>query len=374
MIEPRSFFEAVSRAGVAFFAGVPDSLLKEFCAFMSDVMPAERHVIACNEGNALAVAAGAQLATGSVPLVYLQNSGFGNLVNPLISLTDPEVYGLPIILLIGWRGEPGTKDEPQHMVQGRVQEGLLRTLGVPSVTMGPESNPAEVASWAVQTARARGGPVAILVRKGTFASYRAAVAAPKDPYPTREEIIEVVLERVDERDVVVATTGMTSREVFEVRERRGEGHGQDFLTVGSMGHASAIALGLAAHLPDRHVWCLDGDGAALMHLGAMTTLGTSGLVNVVHVLLNNGAHDSVGGQPTVGRLIDFQAIARASRYRFTARAGTIAELRRALGEEALRWGPSMLEVWVRKGARSNLGRPTTAPMQNKAALQRLIAR
>jgi phosphonopyruvate decarboxylase len=371
MIESQRFYEALTAHGVTFFTGVPDSLLKEFCAFIVDTVPPARHVIAANEGAALALAAGIHLGTNSIPMVYLQNSGLGNLINPLLSLADPHVYGIPMVLLVGWRGEPGTHDEPQHMVQGRTQEDVFRALGVPYRVIGPADDPDGITRWAVQEARTRPGPVVLAVRKGTFALMPGKAEA-AESYPKREDAIDAVLDAAGASAIVVSTTGMASREVFECRERRGEGHGRDFLTVGSMGHASQIALGIALARPERAVWCIDGDGATLMHMGSLAIIGSIAPKNLIHVVLNNGAHDSVGGQPTVGRVVGLAEIARACRY---ARVDLVKEIKefQQLVAGHVPGGPWFIEMWVRKGARKDLGRPTSTPVENKRALQAFIA-
>jgi phosphonopyruvate decarboxylase len=367
MLDPKAVLDELRRLGVRFFAGVPDSLLKDFCACVATNSGASEHVIAANEGNAMALAAGYHLATASVPAVYLQNSGFGNLVNPLLSLADPEVYAIPMILIVGWRGEPGVKDEPQHTLQGRLQEGLHEALRLPTRILSADSTDwSAVVSWAHSTAVERGGPVALLVRKGTFGPYKLAQAPDQPQWVTRERAIELVIEAQGPGDIIVATTGMASREVFETRKRSGQGHGNDFLTVGAMGHASSIALGIAMAAPSRTVWCIDGDGAAIMHLGAMGILGTSACENLRHVLLNNAAHDSVGGQPSVGGTIRLTDIARASGYVSAVHVDDEAGLRSALRGPAV--GPAFVEMRVRKGARSDLGRPTSRPVENKTDL------
>jgi phosphonopyruvate decarboxylase len=370
MISPQAFHQALAAEGVDFLVGVPDSLLKEFCAYVDAVLPPEGHVIAANEGTAVGLAAGHHLATGRVPLVYMQNSGLGNAVNPLLSLADPEVYALPMIVMIGWRGAPGVKDEPQHIKQGRVTPALLDAMDLPwRVLDGDAGTAPETARWAVRTARERGGPVVLLVHKDAFA--RAEARRPPRPAPdgmlTREAAIALITETLPAHVTVVATTGMISRELYEQRGLRGQERSGDFLTVGSMGHASQIALGIARARPGVQVVCLDGDGAALMHLGGMATIGTSDAGDLFHIVLNNGAHDSVGGQPTVAQRIALTAIAAACGYDQVAGplddpAGIGAQVARL----AQMPGRRFLEVRVRQGARPDLGRPVESPAQNKA--------
>lgn len=378
MIRPEFFIDTLGSYGIDFFAGVPDSLLKNFCAVLSARLDSRHNIIAANEGGAVGLAAGHYLATGRPACVYMQNSGEGNAVNPLASLMDGDVYGLPALLVIGWRGEPGVKDEPQHAKQGKITLSLLDCLGIPySVLSDDESVASDQIADALAVINA-GGVYALVVRKGTFSAPEAVPAAEPSaamnvPELSRESAIQAVAAALGPQDIVVSTTGMISRELFEYRASAGMGHGHDFLTVGSMGHASQIALGIALERPDRRVCCFDGDGAVLMHMGSMAIVGQSGASNYVHIVFNNGAHDSVGGQPTVGLAVDLCAVARAVGYRSAVRVSTAAELRSALpgllsGASASSVaGPAFLEVIVRKGNRPDLGRPTTTPVQNRDA-------
>ena len=408
MIRPEFFIDTLGSYGIDFFAGVPDSLLKNFCAVLSARLDGRHNIIAANEGGAVGLAAGHYLATGRPACVYMQNSGEGNAVNPLASLMDGDVYGLPALLVIGWRGEPGVKDEPQHAKQGKITLSLLDCLGIPySVLSDDESVASAQIADAIAVINA-GGVYALVVRKGTFSAPEDVPAAEPSaaadvPELSRESAIQAVAAALGPQDIVVSTTGMISRELFEYRASSGMGHGHDFLTVGSMGHASQIALGIALERPDRRVCCFDGDGAVLMHMGSMAIVGQSGASNYVHIVFNNGAHDSVGGQPTVGLAVDLCAVARAVGYRSAVRVSTAAELRSALpgllsgagspagsgagsvaegaadsvagsgagssaGSSASSVaGPAFLEVIVRKGNRPDLGRPTTTPVQNRDA-------
>jgi phosphonopyruvate decarboxylase len=378
MISPKNFHDALSLQGVDFLSGVPDSLLKEFCAYVDAALPTENHVIAANEGTAVALAAGHHLATGNLPLVYLQNSGLGNTINPLLSLADPEVYALPMIVMIGWRGAPGVKDEPQHIKQGRITPALLDAMEIPYRELeGDPVAAAEAAVWAAATARETSAPVVLLVHKGAFA--KAEAKRPARPVPqnfmTREAAIAAITESLRADSIIVATTGMISRELYEQRVNRNQDRSGDFLTVGSMGHASQIALGIARSKPDAKVVCLDGDGAALMHLGGMATIGTSECGNLLHIVLNNGAHDSVGGQPTVAQQISLTAIAQACGYgRVAGPVDSEAAIRSQVGTLAQQPGRRFLEVLVRPGSRADLGRPKESPAQNKALfVTRLLA-
>lgn len=368
MIDPREFIECLESNAVDFFSGVPDSLLKDFCACLEHVSRPGQHIISANEGGAVALALGYHLATRKIPLVYLQNSGLGNIINPLLSLVDTEVYSIPLLLVIGWRGEPGVHDEPQHKKQGRVMLSMLDAMEIPYAIWGPETNDATMPlKTALSYVQKSSAPFALVIKRGTFKTFALTQTGEAQFQLSREEAIQQVLEVLEERDVVVSTTGIPSREVYECRSKKGEGHQRDFLTVGGMGHASQIALGIALHKPDRSVYCLDGDGALLMHMGALAINGTLKPQNFKHIVLNNGVHDSVGGQPTVALDVDILGIARAAAYEWVLRAQTKQELHSCLMKLKASTGPCLLEVRVRRGARRDIGRPVTSPSQNKNA-------
>lgn len=369
MIDPKAFVDQLAANDVDFFCGVPDSLLKELCSCVVGSLPADRRLTCANEGNAVGVACGWHLATGHAACVYLQNSGEGNVVNPLLSIADPDVYSIPMVLVIGWRGEPGVHDEPQHVKQGKVTLGLLEAMGVPYVVLDADGDWSKQVDALLATMRADSRPVALVVRKGTFAPY-PGVKLPKRFVLSREQALEAVLDELDDNDLVVSTTGKTSREVFEIRECRGQGHANDFLTVGGMGHTSSIALGLALG-QDRDVWCLDGDGSFLMHMGAFPVSAAVAPANFHYVVNDNGAHESVGGQPTVALDADVPGILRASGFDQVIEATTADEIRRAMA--MLRTSArSALVIYTDPGSRDDLGRPTTTPQQNKQAMMELI--
>ena len=432
MISPGFFAEELRRHGIDFYAGVPDSLLKSFCAWLSDNIGPSSHIIAANEGAAVALAAGHYLASGRPGCVYMQNSGEGNAINPLASLTDADVYSLPVLLLIGWRGCPGVHDEPQHVKQGKVTLTLLEAMGIPYAVLSADE--AEASAQIAEACRvlATGQVYALVVKKDTFAKYApdSVISTEVEKSLSREEAISTVASAIGPCDVIVSSTGMISRELFEYREAVGEGHSRDFLTVGSMGHASQIALGVALEQPERRVWCFDGDGAVIMHMGSMATVATKAKSNFVHVVFNNGAHDSVGGQPTVGLQIDLPGVARSLGYLNVYSVSTKEDLLEVLNQiegqtmhpqarNDGRWpsdplsapetsvatgdrirpvavgvwgsvspsidspdsrqtviadpdrqsqmGPVFLEIIVRKGNRPDLGRPTRTPSQNRDA-------
>lgn len=374
MIRPEFFIEALRQKGIDCFAGVPDSLLKNICAYITDHFDASHNIIAANEGAAVGFAAGHYLATGQPACVYMQNSGEGNIINPLASLTDREVYNIPVLLLIGWRGRPGVHDEPQHVKQGKVTTGLLNVMGVNYEVLSKEEDKAAKQIEKAASALRDNEVFALVIEKDTFDEYKLQNVNANDLTMTREEAIQTVASALSSKDVIVSTTGMISRELFEARTAWGQGHERDFLTVGSMGHASQIALGIALEKTDRRVWCFDGDGATIMHMGSMAIVASKKPANYIHVVFNNGAHDSVGGQPTVGLAIDLPAVAKALGYSAAFSVSTIQELKSQLSilNSKFSEGPVLIEVKVKKGNRKDLGRPTTTPIENRDALMQFL--
>ncbi len=372
MIDVKNFYSKLQKNGIDFFAGVPDSLLKNICAYITANTPAEKNIITANEGAAVALGAGYHLATNKIPLIYMQNSGIGNAVNPLMSLADKEVYSIPMILLIGWRGEPGVKDEPQHIKQGRVSSALLDSMEIPYKVLDENSDYTKIIDESVKTATNTSAPVAILVRKGTFDSFFLKQENNEEPELTREEALEQILPFIPKDAVIVSTTGMLSRELFELREKYNESHQSDFLTVGSMGHTSQIALGIALAKPDKQVFCFDGDGSAIMHLGSYAVAGSLAPENLKIIVFNNGAHDSVGGQPTIGRTINFPGVAEAAGLKSFGTVQTITDINNVLHQIVNDKCTAFLEIKIKKGARKDLGRPTTTPKQNKDALKQFL--
>lgn len=368
MISPKFFVDRLSKNGISFFAGVPDSLLKNVCAYITDNIDSNHNVITANEGAAIGLAAGYHLATGKVGCVYMQNSGEGNTINPLASLTDKEVYNIPVLLVIGWRGRPGVHDEPQHVKQGKITTGLLNVMGINYEVLSKEEDvAAKQIDKAIKAVKA-GDVFAIVIEKDTFDSYTLQNTVNNQYELGREEAIKLVSEAIGNNAIVVSTTGMISRELFEYREEMRQGHERDFLTVGSMGHASQIALGIALEKPQRRIYCFDGDGAAIMHMGSMAIVASKQPKNYIHFVFNNGAHDSVGGQPTVGHQIDLPAIAKAVGYKGAIMVDSKESLMAVLKNIIDMEGPVMIEIRVRKGNRKDLGRPTTTPIENKEAL------
>lgn len=366
MIKCQEFYRILEAEEITFFAGVPDSLLKDFCAYLADRAAPETHIIAANEGNAIALACGYHLGTNKIGLVYMQNSGLGNAINPLLSLADPKVYQVPILLLIGWRGEPGVKDEPQHKKQGVVTQPLLEALDIPFEVLPAELSAAEkVIKQAVSFIRREDRPFALIVRKSTFEQYRNKEASNNSSELTREQAIKAIIAKLGPDDLVVSTTGKTSRELFELREQNGQAHDNDFLVVGSMGHSSQIALAIALNQKKKQVFCLDGDGSVIMHMGALAINGAQKAANFKHVILNNGVHDSVGGQPTAATGLDFPAIALACGYQKIWQVADEQGLFSKLDQLKNVSGPALLEIKVKAGARGDLGRPTQSPVETK---------
>lgn len=374
MIRPEFFIGALKENGIDCFAGVPDSLLKNICAYITDHFDAQHNIIAANEGAAIGLAAGHYLATGVPACVYMQNSGEGNIINPLASLTDPEVYNIPVLLLIGWRGRPGVHDEPQHVKQGKITTGLLNVMGVNYEVLSKEEDKAAKQIDKAVKALKNKEVFALVIEKDTFEDYKLQNVEVNDLTMNREEAIQTVAATIGEKDCIVSTTGMISRELFEYRAAMHQGHERDFLTVGSMGHASQIALGIAMAVTDRKVWCFDGDGATIMHMGSMAIVANKAPKNYVHVVFNNGAHDSVGGQPTVGLKVDLPAVAKALGYKVCFSVETKDCLAELLDMVKAQDGPVFLEVKVKKGNRKDLGRPTTTPIQNKEALMSFLSK
>lgn len=367
-ILPLDFYMILAENNINFFTGVPDSLLKDFCLCIDDNVPQEKHVIAANEGNAIALAAGYHLGTGKLPLVYMQNSGLGNATNPLLSLCDPDVYSIPVLVIIGWRGEPGVKDEPQHIKQGKIQIDLLEAMNISYEVISKDAqNIEKKITDAIDRALNESKPFVILVKKGTFDTYGSLSPALDEGLMTREESLEVILSQLPDNSIIVSTTGKTSREIFEIRKKRGEPHFKDFLTVGSMGHCSSIALGIAIAKPDRNVVCIDGDGALIMHMGSLSTVGKLKPKNLYHILINNYVHESVGWQETSAKFIDMLGLVKSNGYRYAFSVKDSSHLRNQFEDFIKSEGPSFLEIKVRPGSRDDLGRPTIKPIDNKKA-------
>jgi len=372
-ISPLNFLNHLIGHNVDFFTGVPDSLLKQFCLCINDNIDQNQHIIAANEGNAVALASGYYLASGKIPLVYMQNSGLGNAINPLLSLCDTNVYSIPMLLLIGWRGEPGVKDEPQHIKQGEIQQELLNTLDIPYIIISNDSKELkDQIDKIINKAITGNRPVAIIIKKGTFDNYRSMVAKENIGSISREESLEIILNNLPKDSVVVSTTGKTSREIFEIRNRLNQSHDHDFLTVGSMGHCSSIALGIALAQPEKNIICIDGDGSLIMHMGSLSTISKLKPKNYYHILINNQVHESVGGQETSAKYINFLKLVEANGYHTSLFVDSKKELIRKMNDLIELDGPSFLEILVQPGSRDNLGRPDVEPSDNKVSFMKSL--
>lgn len=376
MIDPERFVSKLAGLSVNFFTGVPDSLLKPFCAYVMTALPRDQHVIAANEGAAVGLAIGHYLRTGKSALVYMQNSGFGNSINPLISLADPEIYGIPMVLLVGWRGQPGIKDEPQHIKQGRVMTQMLDAMELEWSILPKEQECAERAlEKAVQISTENTMPYILLVEKDSFeaSNMKKNTLETLLPLPSREEALIALMQAIGSNAIQVSTTGMLSRELFEYRRNNGTNNEKDFLTVGGMGHCSSIALGIAMQEQEREVWCLDGDGALLMHMGGLPVIAQYAPKHYFHVIFNNGVHDSVGGQPTSIDVCNVVELARASGYKTAYTAMSTKDIKAKVADLRQYGGPSLLEIKVCPGHRKDIGRPTHTPQQAKLAVMNAIS-
>jgi phosphonopyruvate decarboxylase len=370
-LSTQELYDPLVSNGVDYFCGVPDSITGPFSHFLEDHAEG-RHVITANEGNAIGLAIGYHIATGKIPLVYMQNSGLSNAIDPLASLADRSVLSTPMLLLVGWRGQPGKNDESHHTRQGAIIPDLLRSLEIPFDTLS--CDPAEAnqqVSEMVKNAGEKNRPHALLIEEGGLAEYSSEAVSRGSYQMSREEAVATVVEVLDEDTIVVAGVGKLSRELFEYRQQFDQGHSKDLLVVGGMGHASSIALGIAQQKPEKKVFCFDGDGSVLMHLGALATIGNIGSTNFYHIVFNNGSHDSVGGQPTT-RNVDIPAIARACGYRYTSTqsepelvSGEVIRIQQDIG-------PALLEVKIYQGARADLTRPSIHPINNKEAFMSFL--
>lgn len=366
--------DLISAIGADFYTGVPDSQLKALCNYLMNTygIDKEHHIIAANEGNCTALAAGYHLATGKVPVVYMQNSGEGNVINPIASLLNEAVYGIPVIFIIGWRGEPGVHDEPQHVFQGKITCKLLDDMDIEYTVIDKDTTSDYIAKRMdiYRPLLSKGKSVAFVVRKGGL-SYDEKVEYKNDYTMKREEIIRHIVAHTGD-DIIVSTTGKASRELFEIREANGQDHSHDFLTVGSMGHSSSIAMGIAIQKPERKVWCIDGDGAALMHMGSLALMGSNKLTNMVHIVINNGAHETVGGMSTVADDIDLTGVAKACGYPNAVCVDDYDALDKALIDASAKDELSFIEVKCAIGARDDLGRPTTTARENKMSFMEYL--
>lgn len=358
-IDVEIFYNKLIEHNINFFTGVPDSLLKDLCAYITDNTTKEQHIIACNEGNAIAIAAGYNLGTNQIPLVYLQNSGLGNIINPITSLVNDSVYNIPMLIIIGWRGQPGKKDEPQHITMGKQIGNLLKSLEI-EYSILPDYNDGAKNSIdiAVEYMKKTNKPYVLLIANHSFNKYKLKNIDLNNYTFSREELLHFIMNNINNSDTIISTTGMLSRELYEYRINNNEPI-KDILNVGAMGHCSSIGLGLSLTNTNKKVIVLDGDGSVLMHMGAIAINGSNAGKNYKHIIFNNGAHDSVGGQKTEGFNIKFQQIAETCNYNtitcedYNNEIKINESIKKLLESD----GPVLLELRCKKGARSDLGRP-----------------
>lgn len=367
MIDTKQFYNKLVKEGIGIFAGVPDSLLANLCACIKENTPKSHNIITANEGNAVAICAGYYLATGKFGLVYMQNSGEGNAINPLLSLADEEVYSIPMLLVIGWRGEPGKHDEPQHIKQGKVTLGLLETMGLDYAVLDDKYD--EQLIYAIKYIKKYNKPYALIVKKGLFSEYKLTKECSSYPL-SRENMLKIIINNLSDDDIIVSTTGKTSREIFEIRESNNQGHSNDFLTVGSMGHTASIAYGMAID-SKKNIWCIDGDGSFIMHMGSLGVIGANIPNNFKYILNDNNAHESVGGQPTCSNTMDIPKILIGCGFKNVIEASTEEEVIKGINLLKVRDSTALI-LHTKQGARDNLGRPTTTPLENKLALMKKL--
>lgn len=375
MIKPQTFFQHLKKRGADFYAGVPDSLLKDFCFYISDHSKKNNHIITANEGSALAISIGYHLSTNKMPIIYLQNSGLGNLINPLLSLADKDVYSIPMLLIIGWRGKPGIKDEPQHKKTGRVMLDMLKSMKIPYKIINQSNNSnkiKDITNYLIDKSRKLNVPVALVVEKNTFESYAPEKTRTSKYSLVREDAINILMHYTKAKDIIVSTTGFTSRELYEYRKNNEQSHERDFLTVGGMGHASQIALGVALQNNDKTIYCFDGDGSIIMHMGSLSTNGHFKCKNFKHIVFNNGSHESVGGQPTTAHNFSIKNIAKNIGYDLSISVKNKLELKKAILKIQNFKGSCFLEIMISNGTRTNLGRPTSSPLENKKLLMKFL--
>lgn len=373
MVNQAQLFESLDKLGVKFFTGVPDSLLNDFCLYLVNNIPDGQHVMAANEGNAIAIAAGNYMATGNIPVVYMQNSGIGNATNPLLSLTHDCVYGIPMILVIGWRGDPSINDHAQHKKQGELTPVLMSDMDIPYEILDTDDTVVEKFAWAVNKAKEKSSPVALVAKKAILTQKEKKQTYADSNLMNREETVSAVVDVLGSDAIYLGTTGRATREVHEQLIAHNVGEGHEWQNVGSMGHVSSVGLGLALARPDKRIVVFDGDAAAVMHMGALATNCRYKAGNMVHIVLNNGVNESVGGQPSAGYLIDLTMIAKACGYRTVGHAvETKEELQQIVRENQLGKMPLFIDVHVRQGIRSDMPKLNIDHKAMKEALMKYL--
>ena len=360
MIDPKNLINELKKININFYTGVPDSLMSEFSKSLHFDFNNEGHIISTNEGSALATGMGYHLATGETPLIYMQNSGLGNFINPYTSLMHQDVYDIPFLLLVGWRGEPGIKDEPQHVFQGKITKDLLNLLEIDTYKVGPKTQLSKIIEKIEKNLQNR-RPIALLIQKNTFIkdsrSFEVNLELPK-----RKDALSSLVKMFDKNSLFISTTGKLSRELFELRVEN-QLPNDDFYTVGGMGHASAITFGLLQKIKKRKIICLDGDGSILMHTGNLSLIGNGEFENFVHIVFNNSSHESVGGQPNNFKNLDRKGLFGSLGYKNFFLINNIEELEKINLNNLT--GPIYLEIKVQNSSDPDLMRPNKTPIENK---------
>jgi len=371
MLKGSQLIKLLVKEDLNFITGIPCSILKSFLTHLNKVKKI-KHILATNEGEASALAVGYYLATKKIPIIYMQNSGLANSVNPLISLLDKEVYSIPALLLISWRGQPNRKDEPEHIKMGRITLELLKLLGIPYLLLSSdETKAAQEIKRAKQYLKKNNSPTAIIIRKGILAYSQSKKE--KNIYSlTREGAIKIIVDNLKDNRLIISTTGKTSRELFEYRENKNQNHQTDFYMVGSMGCVAAIALGIALEKPKKRIFVFDGDGAVLMKMGTLATVGYHLPKNFYHIIFDNRAYDSTGGQSTISNSVSFDKVASACGYKSVKTVSTKKELINSIRKIELQKSPHLFVIKVKKGSRDDLTRPTEMPWQNKVAFMKFL--
>lgn len=373
MVDQKYLFESLQKMGIIFFTGVPDSLLNDFCLYMVKNIPDRQHVMAANEGNAIGIAAGHYLATGNIPVVYMQNSGIGNATNPLLSLAHDSVYGIPMILVIGWRGDPAISDHAQHKKQGELTPVLMKDMDIPYEILDDEDTVIPKFEWAINKAKEISSPVALIAKKAILAEKEKKQVYPESNLMSREEAICSVIDAFGKDAIYLGTTGRATRELNEQLKLHGVGEGHEFHNVGSMGHVSSIGLGIALAKPEQKVVVFDGDAAVVMHMGALATNCRYKTGNLIHIVLNNGVNESVGGQPSAGYVVDLTAVADACGYRTPGHAvETKGELQNIIRNYRLGETPLFVDLHVLQGIRNDMPKLNIDHKAQKKALMEIL--
>ena len=355
MINVNKLFKFLNKNGINFFSGVPDSILKNTKWYLENKNK-KQHIIAANEGSAIASCIGYFLATGKLSCAYMQNSGLANAINPLISIAHKKVYSVPIFLMIGWRGSPGIKDEPQHLTKGSITLKLLKLLNIKYCILNNENDFLNLKKL-INFSKKNNTTVACLLKKNILVSKNKFN---QNNYIKsgirRENFIKTLLEEINSKTNLVSTTGYTSRELYQVRLKYNLRKGSDFYVVGGMGHSSMVALGtsLYKNIP---VICLDGDGSMIMHMGSIANIGYCAKNNYKHILLNNFSHESVGGQKTVSENLNFQLLSKGAGYKKYFYLNKQKEMSKIIKKFLISKGPCLLEVIIKQGAMKELLRP-----------------